>query len=124
MAELPSKEIRLLLAEIKSIIMKRLNLALSEFKSMPVEPNQGAIDKNFVRDRMKRAAYFNEIEAIVSELNELGHNLLPLDQDNDIDFESSSVSWGTAWMDQNPTGLDLEIFPNEVQVLWVLSPNA
>ncbi|NIB41721.1 hypothetical protein HBA55_19100 [Pseudomaricurvus alkylphenolicus] len=123
MLELPSGEIRPLLSEIKSIIETRLKQTLSEFDDTASTPNQGAIDNQFVRDRKKRTAYFDAIEAIAEELNELGHRLLPLDQDNDIDFDSTSVSWATNWMSDSPFGLDLEISPSKAQVLWVVSPN-
>jgi hypothetical protein len=122
-SDLSSRDIRTVLGEIKLIINARLQRVLSEFKALNEVKNQDEVDNKNMNDSTKRIAYFNAVESIANDLNELGHNLLPIDQDNDIDFESCSISWGTAWMDDNPCGLDLEISPIEVQVLWVMSPN-
>jgi len=84
--------------------------------------NVGAIDNKFAADRRKRDAYFKECEAIVEELNELGHQLIPLD--NDSDFENTSVSYATDWHDGNSRGLDIEFFPSNQAVSWILTPHA
>ncbi|WP_338593091.1 hypothetical protein VXM60_09275 [Shewanella khirikhana] len=124
MIELPSEELRPLLGEIKTIVEGRIKAVLSEFDNMENIKNRGAQDNKYVHDRNKRSAYFATLELIVSELNDLGHQLLPIDYDSDIDFESASVSWATDFMSGNARGLDIEIFPSKTQVLWVLSPNA
>ncbi|MDR8525158.1 hypothetical protein [Shewanella fidelis] len=124
MIELPSEELRPLLGEIKAIVEGRVKAVLSDFDDMKNIKNRGAQDNKYVHDRNKRSAYFSALDLIVSELNDLGHQLLPIDYDSDIDFESTSVSWATDFMSANARGLDIEIFPSKTQVLWVLSPNA
>ncbi|MFV7768774.1 hypothetical protein [Shewanella marisflavi] len=124
MIELPSEELRPLLGEIKTIVEGRIKTVLSDFDDMENIKNRGAQDNKYVHDRNKRSAYFSALDLIVSELNDLGHQLLPIDYDSDIDFESTSVSWATDFMSGNARGLDIEIFPSKTQVLWVLSPNA
>ncbi len=123
MEQLSSLNIRKLLAELKSIIEKRISDALSDFTIEDKVENQGAIDNKFLIDKQKRDSYFRVCESIVDELNELGHQLLPLDIDSDIDFESTSFSWTTDWQDGNARGLDLEFWPSKVTVLWILSAN-
>lgn len=124
MIELPSEELRPLLGEIKTIVEGRIKAVLSDFDDMENIKNRGAQDNKYVHDRNKRSAYFSALDLIVSELNDLGHQLLPIDYDSDINFESTSVSWATDFMSGNARGLDIEIFPSKTQVLWVLSPNA
>jgi hypothetical protein len=124
MIELPSEELRPLLGEIKAIVEGRIKAVLSDFDDMENINNRGAQDNKYVYDRNKRSAFFSALDLIVSELNDLGHQLLPIDYDSDIDFESSSVSWATDFISGNVRGLAIEIFPSKAQVLWVLSPNA
>ena len=124
MKMLPTEELRRTLLEIQNIIHSRVNSVLQEFRDGTEIENVGAIDNKFVTDRKKREAYFKECEAIVEELNELGHQLLPLDIDNDADFESTSVSWATDWQDGNARGLDIEFFPSNQKVSWILKPHA
>jgi len=124
MIELPSEELRPLLGEIKTIIERRIKAVLSDFDNMENIKNRGAQDNKYVHDRNRRSAYLSVLDLIVSELNDLGHQLLPIDNNSDIDFESTSVSWATDFMSGNARGLDIEIFPSKTQVLWVLSPNA
>lgn len=124
MKNLPTEELRRSLLEIQKIIQSRIIDALQDFKNENEIKNVGAIDYKFVADRRKRDAYFKECEAIANELNELGHQLLPLDMDSDMDFERTSVSWATDWQDGNARGLDIEFFPSEQNVSWILTPHA
>jgi hypothetical protein len=122
MLSLPALDIRPLLTEIASISELRIEKALEGFATVP-NVNQGAVDNRYLSDQLKRTAFFEEAERIAAELNALGHKLLPLDQDNDLVLDSTSVSWATDWPLDSPCGLDFEIFPGETRVLWIISPN-
>lgn len=122
MSALPANEIRPLLAEIASISAQRVKKAVEGVAGVP-GGDQGPVDTAYLSDRMKRAAFFEEAERIATELNGLGHKLVPLDEDNDLNFESTSVSWATDWPAGSPCGLDLEIRPSETTALWIVSPS-
>ncbi len=121
---LPTEDLRRSLLEIQNIIQSRIINVLEGFKSENEIENVGAIDNKFVTDRRKRDAYFKECEVIIDELNELGHQLLPLDMDSETDFERTSVGWATDWQGGNARGLDIEFFPSNQNVTWILTPHA
>lgn len=122
MLALPANEVRPLLAEIASVSALRIKKAVEGLSGAP-GVNQGAVDNLYLSDRMKRTAFFEEAERIATELNGLGHKLVPLDEDNDLSWDSTSVSWATDWPGGAPCGLDLEILPSETRALWIISPS-
>lgn len=83
MIELPSEELRPLLGEIKAIVEGRIKSVLSDFDDMKNIQNRGPQDNKYVHARNKRSAYFSALDLIVSELNDLGHQLLPIKQQQD-----------------------------------------
>ncbi|MDO6635464.1 hypothetical protein Q4540_19905 [Pseudoalteromonas carrageenovora] len=112
-----------LLRDLKVELEARIELALTKITHPKFIKNTGAIDSVYVNDKLRREAYLNECEIIVSELNVLGHNLQPLDLDSDINFENTSASWAMLNNQGEACGLDIEFFPKEVNVLWVVSPS-
>jgi hypothetical protein len=108
--KLTSNDIGSLLHEIKMIIENFIKNTLAQ------------INTEFLLHKRKLMAYTNTAELLINELNTLGHKLIPLDQDVDINFESTSMSWVTHNESAKVFGLDIEIFPSKANVLWVLSP--
>lgn len=101
----------------------RIEHALGQFDTDVIELNGSAIDNDFLRQRRKQNIYLNTVNLIAEELNSLGHMLVPADQDLDIHFENSSISWIALDKNEQSCGLDIEFFPNKVNVRWVLSPS-
>ncbi len=122
MEKLASYEITLKLQEIKTIIEQRLNTALNEINTETLALPNSAIDNEYLQKRIKQKIYLSTIESIIDELQSLGHNLLPLDEDPDISFESSSVSWHFANTNGYSFGLDIEFLPHTTNVHWVVLP--
>ena len=86
--------------------------------------NSGTLDSTKQNDAVRRQAYFGECEKIIEELSHLGHDLKPLDLDSDINFENTSLAYGTSYHDFGAKGLDIEFFPKSKAVMWVVSPRA
>ena len=122
MMNLTSNTIGSLLSEIKRIIEGRITYALHQIDIENISINVGVINQDFLLHNRKLSIYTNTVELLITELNALGHKLIPLDQDIDIDFESTSTSWTTKNDNADVFGLDIEIFPNKANVLWILSP--
>ncbi len=113
-----------LLSVLKIELEGRIELALTKVTHPNFVKNSGAINAVYVNDKLRREVYLNECESIVSDLNELGHKLQPLDLDSDINFDNTSDSWAVLNNQGEVCGLDIEFFPKEVNVLWVVSPSA
>lgn len=122
--KLTSNDIGYLLSEIKTTIENRIEYALIQIDTKTLGINAGAVDQEFLLRKRKLAIYTDTVELLINELNALGHKLTHLDQDIDMDFESTSTSWVTRNEAAEIFGLDIEIFPNKAKVLWVLSPKA
>jgi hypothetical protein len=120
--KLTSNDIGSLLHEIKMIIENFIKNTLAQINTDAANSDIGAIDTEFLLHKRKLMAYTNTAELLINELNTLGHKLIPLDQDVDINFESTSMSWVTHNESAKVFGLDIEIFPSKANVLWVLSP--
>jgi hypothetical protein len=108
---------------LKSELEAKISLAIAEVTNPKFVKNTGAINSVYLNDKLRRDKYFEQCESIVSELNILGHNLSPLDLDSDINFENTSVSWAMLNKQGEVCGLELEFFPMETKVLWVVSPS-
>jgi hypothetical protein len=123
MKSISFEELQNLLKDLKSELEAKISLAIAEVTNPKFVKNTGAINSVYLNDKLRRDKYFEQCESIVSELNILGHNLLPLDLDSDINFENTSVSWAMLNKQGEACGLELEFFPKETKVLWVVSPS-
>ena len=81
------------------------------------------VDNRYMLNKNKRDAFYQECEKIAGELNRLGHKLLPLDQDMDMNFEISSITWATTG-DDNPKGLDVTFYPKRTIITWSIGAYA
>jgi hypothetical protein len=117
------EDLQALLRDLKIELEARIDSALTRITHPKFVKNNGAIDSVYLNDKLRREAYFSECESIVSDLNVLGHKLSPLDLDSDINFENTSASWAVLNKHGEVCGLDIEFFPKEVNVLWVVSPS-
>ncbi|TYK64189.1 hypothetical protein [Colwellia echini] len=123
MKSISFEELQKLLKELKSELEAKISLAIAEVTNPKFVKNTGAINSVYLNDKLRRDKYFEQCESIISELNNLGHNLSPLDLDSDINFENTSVSWAMLNKQGEVCGLELEFFPKETKVLWVVSPS-
>ncbi|MCG9759200.1 hypothetical protein L1D50_08765 [Pseudoalteromonas sp. Isolate6] len=112
-----------LLRDLRTELEARIELALTKITHPSFVKNSGAINSVYLNDKLRREAYLNECESIVSDLISLGHKLSPIDLDSDINFENTSASWAVLSNQGEVCGLDLEFLPKEVNVLWVVSPS-
>ncbi|WP_417706825.1 hypothetical protein [Rheinheimera aquimaris] len=113
-----------ILRELKVESEIRITQAIDEITNPRFVQNYGAVDSVYLNDKLRREAYFKQCEGIISELNALGHDLSPLDLDSDINFENTSISWATLNKLGAVCGLELEFFPRETNVRWVVAPSA
>ena len=123
MKSISFEELQNLLKDLKSELEAKISLAIADVTNPKFVKNTGAINSVYLNDKLRRDKYFEQCESIVSELNILGHNLSPLDLDSDINFENTSVSWAMLNKKGEVCGLELEFFPKETKVLWVVSPS-
>lgn len=119
----PSQDIAQILGEIKRIIDFRIQYELNKINEDIFSANSEVIDRSFLLHKYRQEIYINTVNLLAEELNTLGHQLIPIDQDINIDFESSSVSWIAMDKNEGRHGLDIEFFPNKTNVLWILSAN-
>ncbi|QQX78709.1 hypothetical protein JK628_14145 [Shewanella sp. KX20019] len=117
------EELQFLLRDLKIELEEKIDTALTRITHPKFVKNSGAIDSVYLNDKLRREAYFNECESIVSELNVIGHKLSPVDLDSDINFENTSASYAVLNNQGEVCGLDIEFFPKEVNVLWTVSPS-
>ena len=124
MQKLSVSELQELLGELKQLLEKRISSSIDRITHPKFVKNSGAIDNVRQNDAARRKAYFNECEQIIEQLNQLGHDLKPLDLDSDINFENTGLGYGTSYHDFGAKGLDIEFFPRSTSVMWVVSPRA
>ena len=115
-------DLRELLLELNIYLESRISNHLDGITNPKFIKNSGAINSVYLNDKERREAYFSECESIVADLVKLGHKLQPLDLDSDINFENTSLSWVTLDHAGRACGLELEFFPKETNVQWVIEP--
>ena len=115
-------DLRALLLELTIYLENRISNRLDGITNTNFIKNSGAIDSVYLNDKERREAYFAECESIVTDLVKLGHKLQQLDLDSDINFENTSLSWATIDHAGRACGLELEFFPKETNVQWVIEP--
>lgn len=103
-------DLRELLLELNIYLKNRISSRLDGITNPKFIKNAGAINSVYLNNKERREAYFAECESIVSDLAKLGHKLQPLDIDVDINFEKTSLSWGTLDHARISCGLELEFF--------------
>lgn len=124
MQKLSVLELQETLAELKQLLEKRISSSIDQVMHPKFVKNSGTLDSTKQNDAVRRQAYFGECEKIIEELSHLGHDLKPLDLDSDINFENTSLAYGTSYHDFGAKGLDIEFFPKSKAVMWVVSPRA
>lgn len=113
-----------LLGELKLCLEKRISMRIDQITHPNFVKNAGAIDNNWLHSLARRKVYFGECENMIGELNNLGHGLKALDLDSDIDFDSTGVVYGTNFTDLGARGIEIEFFPKEINIMWVVTPRA
>lgn len=120
MMALSSTELKPLLVELRELVESQIMASQNQLPKDKWTEIIGSNEAVYMANKDKRQSFYDDCERIAKSLNKLSHKLIRLDQDMDMDFDVSSITWSTTF-ENNPNGLELVFYPKRTELAWSIS---